>query len=338
MGELRTIGTGVVFCLFAAAGVAAREPLESPPIRHVFLIVLENKSFSDTFASSRQDPYLRKTLPQQGALLTQYYGTGHSSLDNYIAMISGQSSTRDTEADCEEFSDFAFKRLDSDGQAVGTGCVYPSRIKTLADQLESAGLTWRGYMEDMGNDPEVRSEYLFGVRTLSIRERGTAQSCTPDPLAGLTASFRFRSPTRPQSLEMLKNRRNRRGSLSIKSEKAEPNNFAAVQQEALPTESGAEGINAFSIVGAEREGRMLRGSLLTPGRRGASQHRPGLPSVPSHGAHSSGVTKPGRTSRGTRACLWRIETPCRTHRSSGRRHSRALVPLNTGRLTVIAWR
>jgi phosphatidylinositol-3-phosphatase len=149
--EINKICSTVALCLSTVAGSAA--PLEAPPIRHVFLIVLENKSYADTFATSSQDPYLQRTLPQQGALLTRYYGTGHSSLDNYIAMISGQASTRETEADCEVFTDFAFKRLDRDGQAVGTGCVYPSQIKTLADQLESAGLTWKGYMEDMGNDP-----------------------------------------------------------------------------------------------------------------------------------------------------------------------------------------
>lgn len=153
MGIGLKVGTVVAVCLLAAVAIAATARFENPPIRHVFLIVLENKNYSDTFGSSRQDPYLRKTLPQQGALLTRYYGTGHSSLDNYIAMISGQASTRETETDCEEFSDFALKRLDRDGQAVGTGCVYPSQIKTLANQLESAGLTWKGYMEDMGDDP-----------------------------------------------------------------------------------------------------------------------------------------------------------------------------------------
>jgi hypothetical protein len=146
------LGVAVAFCLLAA-GIAASEPFETPPIRHVFLIVLENKSYADTFGSSGQDPYLQHTLTQQGALLTRYYGIGHFSLDNYIAMVSGQAATRETEADCEEFSDLSLKRIDADGQAVGTGCVYPSQIKTLADQLESAGLTWKGYMEDMGNDP-----------------------------------------------------------------------------------------------------------------------------------------------------------------------------------------
>ena len=57
----------------------------------------------------------------------------------------------------------------------------------------------------------------------------------------------------------------------------------------------------------------------------------------SRGAGSSRLTKPGRISRGTWACLWGIETPCRTPRSSGRRRSRAPGPLNAGRLTAIAW-
>ena len=35
-------------------------------------------------------------------------------------------------------------------QAVGNGCVYPAGVKTVADQLEAKGLTWRGYLEDMG--------------------------------------------------------------------------------------------------------------------------------------------------------------------------------------------
>src|SRR3984885_5340541 len=69
-------------------------------VRHVFVIVLENKDYSDTFGSSTQDPYLQKTLVPMGALLTQYYGTGHASLDNYLSLISGQAATEDTSDDC----------------------------------------------------------------------------------------------------------------------------------------------------------------------------------------------------------------------------------------------
>src|SRR5262249_38748041 len=80
---------------------------------------------------------------------------GHWSLDNYLALISGQAPNAQTQADCPDLTEFQLTRpkLDANGQALGKGCIYPSLVKTLPDQLEAAKLTWKGYMEDMGNDP-----------------------------------------------------------------------------------------------------------------------------------------------------------------------------------------
>ncbi len=137
-----------------AATVKAR-PGSTPAVRHVFLILLENQSFGVTFGKNSLAPYLAQTLPAQGALLTHYYGIGHASLDNYIALISGQAPNEQTQLDCPIVSEFRLTQpgLDAHGQALGAGCVYPQLVKTLPDQLEGAGLTWKGYMEDMGKDP-----------------------------------------------------------------------------------------------------------------------------------------------------------------------------------------
>jgi phosphatidylinositol-3-phosphatase len=139
----------------AAAAEAAAPARALPPIRHVFVLVLENMTYSHTFAADSDAPYLAHTLPAQGALLTQYYAIGHASLDNYVAMISGQAPNHETQLDCPTFVDFRLSApaLNADGQALGAGCVYPPIVKTLPDQLEAAGFTWRAYMEDMGNDP-----------------------------------------------------------------------------------------------------------------------------------------------------------------------------------------
>ncbi|MGH8539702.1 MAG: alkaline phosphatase family protein, partial [Stenotrophobium sp.] len=154
------IAAGILLTLLAGCGSSAEMTLAGgggpytesspPPIRHVFVIVLENKGFDETFTNNTQAPYLSKTLPAMGQLLRQYYGTGHLSLDNYIAMTSGQAPNALTSADCPVYLDFVggvLPVLNPDGQALGAGCVYPAAVQNIADQLEQAKFSWKGYME-----------------------------------------------------------------------------------------------------------------------------------------------------------------------------------------------
>jgi phosphatidylinositol-3-phosphatase len=142
----------VAACLCTCLPLAAATP-ES--VHHVFLIVLENQSFDETFGPDTRAPYLARTLTAQGALLKNYYGIGHSSLDNYLALISGQAPNEQTQGDCPTYGEFqpSASGLDPHGQVLGVGCIYPTIIATLPDELEAKHLTWKGYMEDMGKDP-----------------------------------------------------------------------------------------------------------------------------------------------------------------------------------------
>lgn len=152
-----------VLATLLALGIAAAGQVRAavahagalPSIRHVFLIVLANKSYEKTFVADSSAPYLSKTLPAQGALLESYYAIGHWSLDNYLALVSGQAPNIATQSDCLDVTDFRLDQpgLDPNGQALGKGCVYPKTVKTLPDQLEKAGLTWKGYMQDLDADP-----------------------------------------------------------------------------------------------------------------------------------------------------------------------------------------
>jgi hypothetical protein len=141
--------------VFDAVGLTATPHAAAiPPIRHVFIIVLENESESDTFGPGSPAPYLSQTLPAQGAFLPNYFGIGHNSLDNYIAMIGGQPPTPSTSADCGTFTNFpGGSTVGSDGVESGDGCVYPANVPTIASQLTASGLTWKGYMDSMGADP-----------------------------------------------------------------------------------------------------------------------------------------------------------------------------------------
>ncbi len=137
-----------------------------PGIRHVFLIVLENEGFDATFGTPSADPYLAGTLPAQGALLTNYYGIGHFSNDNYIALISGQAPNPLNQADCQVFANFpASATVATNGQMSDSGWVFPTTVTTVADHLTQAQLTWKGYKEYMGNIP-FRESAVCGHSTV----------------------------------------------------------------------------------------------------------------------------------------------------------------------------
>jgi hypothetical protein len=137
-----------------ASRATAASPGGPSSVKHVYVIVLENESESTTFGPGTPAPYLARTLTAQGAFVPNYYGTGHLSNDNYIAMISGQAPNTANQQDCQIFSDFVPPSgTGADGQQLGTGCVYPSSIPTIASQLSGAGLTWRDYNQSMGADP-----------------------------------------------------------------------------------------------------------------------------------------------------------------------------------------
>ncbi|MEP6651612.1 MAG: alkaline phosphatase family protein, partial [Lapillicoccus sp.] len=137
---------------------------------------LENKSYEATFTGLNQNSYLWKTLPSYGELLRQYYGTGHFSLDNYISAVSGQAPAPDTQADCPQYTDVAPGFAAPDDQTfAATGCVYPASDKTIFDQLDQVGKSWKVYAQDMGNDPT--REQVYHCASPAIRR---ARAC-PDP-------------------------------------------------------------------------------------------------------------------------------------------------------------
>jgi phosphatidylinositol-3-phosphatase len=144
-----------VTALLAVLGAPATSAHAAlPPIHHVFIIVEENESASTTFGPNSPAPYLSKSLRADGAYLPNYHGVGHNSLDNYIAMVSGQAPSVVTSDDCPIYSDVEPGTLTSYGQAVdAAGCIYPTTVPTIASQLTSAGLTWRDYNDGMGADP-----------------------------------------------------------------------------------------------------------------------------------------------------------------------------------------
>lgn len=139
----------------ASTGIAnIPGPLVLPPVKHVFLIVLSNQGFAQTFGGDR---YLSQKLVKQGELLPNYYGVAGSSLANEIAMISGQGPTVQTEAECPVYEPVTTTSRATDGQLVGDGCVYPKTAHTLADELTRKHGRWHVYVDGQPRGPVARA-------------------------------------------------------------------------------------------------------------------------------------------------------------------------------------
>ncbi len=122
-----------------------------PPVKHVFLIVLADQAYAQTFGPESPAPYIAHTLEHQGELLVRFYGVAHEELADEVALISGLGPTPQTAADCPTFSDIVPAQANSKGQYTGQGCIYPKEAQTVGEQLTAKGLTWKVYAEGLGD-------------------------------------------------------------------------------------------------------------------------------------------------------------------------------------------
>ena len=178
-----TVAAGLALAPTIAASAAAAprthtesfshddSPLPAGAIKHIIVIDLENESESTTFGPDSPATYLNDTLLPEGEFIQNYYATGHVSLDNYVAQVSGQAPNLLTSSDCVSsitsltgsYNDVTPGTLDPNqalypGQVDGQGCVFPASVQTIGNQLDEAypwtlRSDWREYAEDMGNDP-----------------------------------------------------------------------------------------------------------------------------------------------------------------------------------------
>jgi phospholipase C len=113
---------------------ASPDPTPAPEPSHVFVIVLENRSFDQVVGSG----YIAQ-LASQYAIATNYHGVSHPSLPNYLAMTSGSTWG---------VADDGWHNLPAGG---------------LGAQLTAAGIEWRAYMEGMTNGC-YRSPYPYALK------------------------------------------------------------------------------------------------------------------------------------------------------------------------------
>jgi hypothetical protein len=99
-----------------------------PPIRTVFVILMENESLS-SIKGNPSAPYINNVLLPQASHCEQYYAIGHPSLRNYIWLEAG--------------TDFGITADNS------PAVYHQSTTNHLVSLLSRAGISWRAYAENI---------------------------------------------------------------------------------------------------------------------------------------------------------------------------------------------
>ncbi len=110
-----------------AASVSASTYATTTPITHVFLILMENHSYSQVW-NTASAPYTT-ALGKAYATASNYHAITHPSLPNYLDIFAG--------------SNFSI----TDDCSPSSTCHL--NVWNLADRLQAKGLTWKFYQESM---------------------------------------------------------------------------------------------------------------------------------------------------------------------------------------------
>ncbi len=153
-----------------------------PPVQQVIVVMLENQSYSQIMGngSLAADAPFQNSLAAQCGVAQDYFGATHTSASNYLAVSAGQYPA---------------------GSPPGCGSVSACATseENIYDQLDSAGLSWRGYMESMpsncdpksgGSNTQAHDLYSIGHDPMIFYPDIPAATCQADDVAvpSLTAA------------------------------------------------------------------------------------------------------------------------------------------------------
>lgn len=116
-----------------------------PKYKHIFVIIEENKAY-DQIIGSPNAPIINQ-LGKTYGLASNFYGEVHPSEANYVAMLGGSTfGIHDDDAYyCQSGSSDRFC-----GSARRSNYAnHTLSARSLLNQLEEKGLTWKGYFEDI---------------------------------------------------------------------------------------------------------------------------------------------------------------------------------------------
>jgi hypothetical protein len=113
---------------------AARVP-DLPPVRHVWVLALPAAGYAERFGRDSGSAYLASELRSQGTLLPRLDTIARAAPANGIALLGGLAPEGGADGTCARYA---------------PPCLRSPAVRSLPEQLTGAGLTWRGYIDGIG--------------------------------------------------------------------------------------------------------------------------------------------------------------------------------------------
>jgi phospholipase C len=119
---------------------------ELPRYAHIFVIVAENKGYQQIVGPDSLAPNLNELAKRYG-LATHFYAEVHPSEGNYVAMLGG--NTFGIHDDDAFYCTPGMHDPWCPGSGRGDYLSHTVDARSLMDQLQSRGLSWKGYLESI---------------------------------------------------------------------------------------------------------------------------------------------------------------------------------------------
>lgn len=121
-----------------------------PHYQHIIEIMMENQTYG-TIIGNPLAPNLNRLANNYG-LATNYFGVTHPSEPNYVANIGGDFFG--IQDDNQFYCNPAYAAANpTDTTCTGTTVDHTIHAQSIADQLTAAGLTWKGYFQNLPPTP-----------------------------------------------------------------------------------------------------------------------------------------------------------------------------------------
>jgi hypothetical protein len=125
-------------------GLVSAQAASLPPIRTVFVILMENESLS-SIKGNTNAPYINNILLPQASHCEQYYAIGHPSLPNYLWIEAGTN----------------FGVTDDNPPSAN----HQSTTNHLVTLLNKAGVSWKTYQENIsGTTVPLTNSYPYAPK------------------------------------------------------------------------------------------------------------------------------------------------------------------------------